>query len=119
MSAGCSLDSHGSMDTHMRIFHRGWTHLLMLLLVTLPLAGIAQASDTGPKARVHGGEGKAERPRIALVLSGGGAKGAAHIGVLKVLEEKRFRLTSSSAPAWAPMWRACTPWGSVPRRWSA
>ncbi|TNI57715.1 serine protease [Aeromonas media] len=74
----------------MRIFHRGWTHLLMLLLATLPLAGMAQASDTGPKARVHGGEGKAERPRIALVLSGGGAKGAAHIGVLKVLEEKRI-----------------------------
>lgn len=34
--------------------------------------------------------GAAERPRIALVLSGGGAKGAAHIGVLKVLEEKRI-----------------------------
>lgn len=30
------------------------------------------------------------RPRIALVLSGGGAKGAAHIGVLKVLEEERI-----------------------------
>lgn len=29
----------------------------------------------------------AERPRIGLVLSGGGARGAAHIGVLKVLEE--------------------------------
>ena len=27
------------------------------------------------------------RPKIALVLSGGGAKGAAHLGVLKVLEE--------------------------------
>ncbi len=27
------------------------------------------------------------RPRIGVVLSGGGAKGAAHIGVLKVLEE--------------------------------
>src|SRR6187549_3229601 len=27
------------------------------------------------------------RPRIGLVLSGGGARGAAHIGVLKVLEE--------------------------------
>ena len=27
------------------------------------------------------------RPKIALVLAGGGAKGAAHIGVLKVLEE--------------------------------
>jgi NTE family protein len=29
------------------------------------------------------------RPRIALVLSGGGARGGAHIGVLKVLEEQR------------------------------
>jgi len=28
-----------------------------------------------------------ERPTIGLVLSGGGAKGAAHIGVLKVLEK--------------------------------
>ena len=28
-----------------------------------------------------------KRPRIGLVLSGGGARGAAHIGVLKVLEE--------------------------------
>ena len=27
-----------------------------------------------------------KRPRVALVLSGGGAKGMAHIGVLKVLE---------------------------------
>ena len=31
----------------------------------------------------------APRPRIGLVLSGGGARGAAHIGVLKVLEELR------------------------------
>ncbi len=30
------------------------------------------------------------RPRIGLALSGGGAKGLAHIGVLKVLEEKRI-----------------------------
>lgn len=28
-----------------------------------------------------------ERPKVALVLSGGGAKGAAHVGALKVLEE--------------------------------
>ena len=31
----------------------------------------------------------AARPRVCLVLSGGGARGAAHIGVLKVLEELR------------------------------
>lgn len=29
------------------------------------------------------------RPKIGLVLSGGGARGAAHVGVLKVLEEMR------------------------------
>ncbi|MEC6823173.1 patatin-like phospholipase family protein [Photobacterium piscicola] len=31
-----------------------------------------------------------ERPKIGVVLSGGGAKGAAHIGVLEVLEENRI-----------------------------
>lgn len=42
------------------------------------LAGQAGASDESP------------RPKIGLVLSGGGAKGAAHIGVLKVLEENHI-----------------------------
>nr|WP_235869543.1 patatin-like phospholipase family protein [Veronia nyctiphanis] len=32
-------------------------------------------------------EEKSERPKIGLALSGGGAKGAAHVGVLKALEE--------------------------------
>ncbi|KAA6182058.1 BamA/TamA family outer membrane protein [Thiohalocapsa marina] len=32
---------------------------------------------------------EASRPRVGLVLAGGGAKGSAHIGVLKVLEELR------------------------------
>lgn len=31
-----------------------------------------------------------ERPRVGLVLSGGGARGAAHVGVLKVLEKMRI-----------------------------
>jgi len=31
-----------------------------------------------------------ERPRIGLVLGGGGAKGAAHVGVLRVLDELRI-----------------------------
>lgn len=32
---------------------------------------------------------QADRPRIGLVLSGGGARGAAHVGVLEVLDELR------------------------------
>ena len=36
----------------------------------------------------------ATHPRIGLVLSGGGARGAAHVGVLKVLEEMRIPITA-------------------------
>jgi len=36
---------------------------------------------------VTGLAGAAERPSVALVLSGGGAKGIAHVGILRVLEE--------------------------------
>lgn len=32
----------------------------------------------------------AERPRVGLVLGGGGARGAAHIGILEVLRENRI-----------------------------
>ena len=32
----------------------------------------------------------AERPKIGVVLGGGGARGAAHVGVLKILEELRI-----------------------------
>src|SRR5208282_5360110 len=39
------------------------------------------ASQAAPEA------GPAQRPRVGLVLAGGGAKGGAHVGVLKVLEE--------------------------------
>jgi NTE family protein len=35
---------------------------------------------------------KIKRPKIGLVLSGGGAKGFAHIGVLKVLEENGVKI---------------------------
>ncbi len=53
---------------------------LCALVMTLgPLTTLADASGAG-----------GERPRIGLVLSGGGARGAAHIGVLKVLEELRI-----------------------------
>ncbi|MBV7297891.1 patatin-like phospholipase family protein [Enterovibrio paralichthyis] len=36
------------------------------------------------------GDESAQRPTIGLVLGGGGAKGAAHVGVLKALEEMRI-----------------------------
>ncbi len=35
-------------------------------------------------------QSKSQRPKIGLVLGGGGARGSAHIGVIKVLEELRI-----------------------------
>ncbi|QTL95480.1 NTE family protein RssA [Aeromonas jandaei] len=63
------------MENMMRSVRAGWTRLLLIMLAAMPLLG--QAADGG-------------RPKVALVLSGGGAKGSAHIGILKVLEQKRI-----------------------------
>lgn len=54
-------------------------------LVVLGCALLAQAAAAAQPAVPAG-----ERPRIGLVLSGGGARGAAHVGVLKVLDELRI-----------------------------
>jgi len=32
----------------------------------------------------------AQRPKIGLVLSGGGARGGAHLGVIKIFEQKHI-----------------------------
>jgi NTE family protein len=48
------------------------------------------------------------RPRVCLVLSGGGARGAAHIGVIKVLEELRVPVDCIAGPAWVRLWAAPT-----------
>jgi len=52
--------------------------------MSLLMASGSPAQDAAPQVVNGGGHA---RPRIGLVLSGGGARGAAHIGVLKVLEE--------------------------------
>ncbi|MBK8116758.1 MAG: patatin-like phospholipase family protein [Candidatus Accumulibacter sp.] len=49
----------------------------LLLVVLLALGAVANAADLPA------------RPRVGLVLGGGGARGAAHIGVLEVLERLR------------------------------
>lgn len=54
---------------------------LLLAACALPLApALAAAPDAA----------SAERPCVGLVLGGGGARGAAHVGVLKVLERERI-----------------------------
>jgi NTE family protein len=58
--------------------------VLAALLCALP-AGLSWAQEQERAAPPPG-----PRPRTGLVLSGGGARGAAHVGVLKVLEELRI-----------------------------
>ncbi len=62
--------------------HPACTVLALLFL----LASAAVPAAPGSAAR----ETAAAPPRIGLVLSGGGARGSAHIGVIKVLEELRI-----------------------------
>lgn len=50
--------------------------IAFVVLMLLPAQGLT----------VYVGENQ-ERPKIGLALSGGGARGGAHVGVLKVLEE--------------------------------
>lgn len=58
--------------------------LLTGALLFLLQAGVVDADQSSRAATVN------DRPRIGLVLSGGGARGLAHIGVLKVLEQNRI-----------------------------
>jgi NTE family protein len=51
---------------------------LLLVVCCLPLQSMAASSDISSHSA---------RPKIGLALSGGGARGAAHVGVLRVLEE--------------------------------
>lgn len=56
--------------------------LLLLLVPAVAPAAEDPAEPGAPAVR--------ERPRVGLVLSGGGARGAAHIGVLRFLEEQKI-----------------------------
>ncbi|HSG28552.1 MAG TPA: patatin-like phospholipase family protein, partial [Candidatus Krumholzibacterium sp.] len=53
---------------------------LAILFTEVPAAAREAAGSSGTEGR----------PRIGLALSGGGARGVAHVGVLKVLEENRI-----------------------------
>jgi NTE family protein len=60
-------------------------------VLSLLLAALWLATPTITHAQAAAAEAPIEphRPRVGLVLSGGGARGAAHIGVLKALEQLR------------------------------
>jgi NTE family protein len=71
---------------------RGLIPLLLILLAGAAVADDqgrpAQASVATPAVTSHQAPSRV-RPRIALVLSGGGARGLAHVGIFKTLERMR------------------------------
>jgi NTE family protein len=72
-------------DRSLALLRRGRLCLLVFLATQLACVGspaLAQQNTAAPAP--------AKRPRVGLVLAGGGARGAAHVGVLKVLEELRI-----------------------------
>jgi NTE family protein len=62
---------------------------MRLPLHTLLALWLAMAAAAPVLAAQVASSTDTQRPRVGLVLSGGGARGAAHVGVLKVLEEMR------------------------------
>lgn len=75
------MDYPGARRTSPSAVHRTGllsTSILLVLVFSLCLTSHAQPSEQ-----------ERDRPKIGLALGGGGAKGFAHIGVLKVLEENR------------------------------
>ena len=58
-------------------------------LETTPL-GAPTTAATGPGIEAPPRSQPSRRPRIGLVLSGGGARGISHVGVLKLLERERI-----------------------------
>ena len=72
------------------------THFGLISLLALALVGCDKTTKTPPPTTAI----KAREPVIALALGGGGAKGFAHIGVIKVLESHGIKpkiVTGTSA----------------------
>jgi NTE family protein len=65
-------------------FHSASGNIRIVVLIVFLLPLLLLPSETPA-------QGSGERPHVGLVLSGGGARGMAHVGVLKVMEEAGLR----------------------------
>jgi len=80
------MKSPGAVVPFLEATGKGREHSMRTIpyLMILPLACILVSETTHS---LLAAEPQQQRPRIGLALSGGGAKGCAHVGVLAVLEE--------------------------------
>lgn len=67
--------------------------LVLILLFFIPARGFALTVSAG-RHRDHGGWGFTHRDGVVLVLSGGGTKGLAHVGVIEVLERENIPIAA-------------------------
>jgi len=61
--------------------------ILAVMALCLFIAPATFAEDKGKTDNAESAASRDQRPKVGLVLSGGGAKGVAHIGALKLIEE--------------------------------
>ena len=78
---------------------------MKLHLIIVAILGLVLQWGLAPSAMAQ----TAPPPKLGIALSGGGAKGLAHIGVLKYWKKMASFLTTLPAPAWAALWVACIP----------
>ncbi|MGR8949570.1 MAG: patatin-like phospholipase family protein [Gammaproteobacteria bacterium] len=76
-----NLPMQPTMTSQLNKFTKPNATRLLLLLFVCAVGSNPELSFAEPTTTV------AERPKIGLVLGGGGAKGTSHVGVLKVIEE--------------------------------
>ncbi|MBK9116442.1 MAG: patatin-like phospholipase family protein [Betaproteobacteria bacterium] len=81
-----------------------------LIGAALTFAGVAAAAADAPAPA------GAARPRIGLALSGGGARGIAHVGVLKVLDELRIPISCVTGTSMGAIVGATFAAGTPPAR---
>jgi NTE family protein len=87
--------AHPATAAHRRRPALAWRLLGALLACALQVSPAVAAAVAAAVADIPAGADEsgpapaARRPKVALVLSGGGARGFAHIGVLRVLRELR------------------------------
>jgi NTE family protein len=83
---GSNLRTSLTHTVHGRLQRRRDRPVVVAAGTLAALAAIAAATPARGDATMPA----RDRPRVGLVLGGGGAKGAAHVGVLTVLEELRI-----------------------------